>query len=480
MVLNKQEFAGKFGRWVEDNEIVIEDLSEAEILNIAGKMAKKGYSLEYWKAPKQDSGHLHIKDIKFPEGVDLTNSQMRFYKFLIMKKYVSPESFNKVDMNFVKQKRHRIAEENKEHFKGYGVKSLIRSWNHDKVNWSEQDLFNQAIRLKQGSNDNTQIPLDTEELRLMTYADLKKIKKDKNFIVQDFLKPKSVTMIYSPPAQFKSLIASSLAMSVSTGKTWLNLKTKKQPILYLNGEMSEQIFKDYLEKLHFGMNLKRNNFPFYILNNGILLDSKKKVHLGFLIALERVIEEKGIKVLIFDTLHRFAYYDENRADDINILYTKVFKPLIQSHGISIVFLHHSTKAGDYRGSGDFLGMVDVSYKIYRYGKTDKFKIVNEKSRSGEIADITGTIDFGEDYIKIIRGNEKAEQEQSLSKLKETTERIRSMFKPGQELRRKDILDKFEIEGKEVNIKLVQRSLKFLVDNQFLDKTEKGVYNLILR
>ena len=125
-------------------------------------------------------------------------------------------------------------------------------------------------------------------------------------------------------------------------------------------------------------------------------------------------------------------------------------------------------------------MVDVSYRVWRNGKTNKFKIFNEKCRSGEIADISGEIDFGEDYYKIVRLNEEEEQEQKIGKLKEATEKIRGMFKQGVELRKKDILDRFEIEEYECSPKTIQRSLKFLVDNNYLDKSSKGVYNLILR
>ena len=54
-----------------------------------------------------------------------------------------------------------------------------------------------------------------------------------------------------------------------------------------------------------------------------------------------------------------------------------------------------------RGSGDFLGSVDVSYEIKRNGKgSNEFKIVNEKQRSGEIEDIMGCIKFDDDAITL--------------------------------------------------------------------------------
>ncbi len=139
----KEEFAEKYGRWIEPNEIIIEDLDESELLNIAVKMEKKGgYYLEYWKAPTQVSGHLHIKGIKIPEEleIDLINK----YKELITKKYVREDLWNKLDWNFVTNKRHRIVTENTEHYKGYGIKSLIETFGESKENPFEEDIFEEA------------------------------------------------------------------------------------------------------------------------------------------------------------------------------------------------------------------------------------------------------------------------------------------------------------------------------------------------
>ncbi len=324
-------------------------------------------------------------------------------------------------------------------------------------------------------------PIHTENLDLRTYSDYKKLKKNKNYIVEDFLIPKTLNMIVSPPAQFKSLLSVGLGFSISNGKNFLKLKTKKSPVLYLDGENSDSLLKERYEQIHEGMNLKRNKFPFYILKNGLLMDEKKNINLGFLIALERIIEDNKIKLIIFDTMHRFAYYDENKSDDINILYTKVFRPLIEDYGVTILFLHHTTKDGSYRGSGDFLGMVDTYYRVIRTKDTNKFRIENLKCRSGEIPNINGEIDFGEGYIRFIRHSEKVEEEKTINKLKETTNKIRSMFKDGLELKRKEIIEDLNLQQVEYgNIRTIDRSLKYLVEeSEFLIKSEKGVYSKIL-
>lgn len=313
---------------------------------------------------------------------------------------------------------------------------------------------------------------------IKTYEDFKNLKKERNYIIDGFLYPGSVTMVYSPPAQFKSLIACGMGLAISNGKNFLGMKTKKCPVLYGDGENAKLTIKDRLQKLHRGLNLKRNKFPYYTLTDGLLMDEKKNIHLGFSLFIEQQIEQKGIKVLIFDTMHRFAYYDENSSDDINRLYTKFFKPLAEKYNVAIVFLHHSTKTGGYRGSGDFLGMVDVSYQIKRKPKTNQFTILNEKSRNGEITDIEGEITFEEDYIRITRLNSAIEKEKTINKLKELTEIVKAYFESklnGQALKKKDVQDYLEIKEVSFSESTLKRVLKFLVDNLFLQTDDKGKY-----
>lgn len=324
-------------------------------------------------------------------------------------------------------------------------------------------------------NKGIQSIKDKNKLVLWSYQNFKELKKDTNFLIQDVIYPKTVTMMYSPPGQFKSILALQLAMAVAQGKEWMKFSTRKHNVLYCDKENNDQIIKDRLMMLFEGMNYEEEDFPLYILRRQGDLKNEEFVKL-----LSKEIQEKEIKLIIFDTLHRFADYDENRADDINWLYTKVFQPLIEDHGISIIFLHHTSKSGGYRGSGDFLGMVDTAYSIVREGKTNKFRIINEKCRAGEIENIIGEIDFGEDFIKIIRLNEEIQNENKLSKLKELTQKIQSCFKEGQKLRKKEIEDQFEMEDYEYSVSTLKRSLKWLVDNQYLDKDDKNLYSRILR
>jgi len=325
------------------------------------------------------------------------------------------------------------------------------------------------------SKKESKKPIMRGEFRLKNYMYFEKLKKDKRFLIDEFLYPNTVNMLYSPPAQFKSIVAMHMAMQIATGKNFMNLKTTKYPILLCDKENNEQIIKNRLHRLRRGHKIRRKNFPLWLLTrNGDILDPI------FLEKLEKSIEEKGIKLIIFDTLHRFADYEENKADDINRIYTQVFQPILENNDCAILFLHHTTKEGNYRGSSDLFGMIDTAYSVKRHQKTNRFDLVCEKSRFGEIEKLYGMIDFGEEFIKVMRMNEEEEDKESQTKFMEVVGKIGSIFSiKGDNWKRCDLLSEFEVmveKGEfEVSSVTVKRALNWMVKKDYLKKLKRGEY-----
>ena len=345
----------------------------------------------------------------------------------------------------------------------------IKSYSGWKAIFSKED-YNEIIeQLKAGKIQETQ----ENSMLIRTYKDFQNIEIDNNYIVENFLYPGTLTMIHSPPANFKSLIAFQMGFCITNSKQFLDLKTQFNPVLYIDAENSQKVIRERLEKMYQGLLLQDEDFDLFIANNFNIMYGKRKINENSLEELEKIIEEKEIKVLIIDTLHRIADYDENRSDDINKLYVEFFKPLMLKHNLAIVFLHHSKKDGGYRGSGDFLGSVDVSYEVKRNGKgSNQFKIVNEKQRSGEIEDIMGEITFDDDSITfktLDRLNKN-----SLSYKTETM--ILNILNDGK-MTRNEIIEK-SISSSELILSetTVKRALKNLRSNDLVIVTKEGKFS----
>jgi hypothetical protein len=201
-------------------------------------------------------------------------------------------------------------------------------------------------------------------------------------------------MIFGQPGHYKSLITTQIMLSIVNNIPFLEKETKKAPVLLCDMENGLIEIRDRIKKLLKSCGIETFDSPLFITESGINLDNGV-----YREALFKIVEEKGIKLVIMDTLNRFGTYDENSSSDINKVYTQVFKPL-KELGCSVLFLHHTRKGTDeYRGSGDFLGNVDMAYNVRKNDST--LTIKNTKNRFG----ITGNeilceVEFKEDAIFI--------------------------------------------------------------------------------
>jgi len=309
---------------------------------------------------------------------------------------------------------------------------------------------------------------------LKDFLYFKNLKKDKRFLVQDFIFPKTLIMLFSPPAGFKSILALGMAIQITAGKTFLDLKTKKFPVLLCDKENSEQDIKDRWEKIRKGHGIRKEKYPLWILQDGSLDDKK------FIEYLKQTIKEKKIKLLILDTLHRFSDYQENKADDINRIYTSVFQPIKENYDCSILFLHHTTKDGGYRGSSDFLGMVDCAYSLVRKGKSNSFELICEKNRRGEIEKRYGEIEFTEDSIEIIHTKEEEKDNESNTKFTEVARKVGELYSiKTDSWKRQDIFSQFKVFKERDNFETSESTLKsvlsWLVKTKVLARSNRGEY-----
>ncbi len=146
--MNKQQYANRFGRWINSNEIVFDvdnrDLGLEGINFIAINLHKAGYNFEVWFAQGQKSPHIHVKNISGLE--ELEKHQLIKYKKLFIVKHTPKKYLDFMDVQITG--KHRIAEENKAHYKYYTIKELKSVWNKDKENIVEEELIQESKKEK--------------------------------------------------------------------------------------------------------------------------------------------------------------------------------------------------------------------------------------------------------------------------------------------------------------------------------------------
>ncbi len=142
--MNKQQFKKHFGRLIESNEIIF-DIDNRDWgfhgINFTGiNLARAGCKFEIWYSEGGKSPHLHIKNISGLE--DLEPEQLKKYKKLFMRKYCPRKYLKFLDLQVTG--KHRIAEEDKPHYKYKTIKKLCGVWNENKENFAESELIEEA------------------------------------------------------------------------------------------------------------------------------------------------------------------------------------------------------------------------------------------------------------------------------------------------------------------------------------------------
>ncbi|MBU1974631.1 MAG: AAA family ATPase [Nanoarchaeota archaeon] len=359
----------------------------------------------------------------------------------------------------------------------YKELDYLEHWKNERDQYKDR-TYKAALKYVSVHKENkvtTQPQSVIKELTLKTYRDFENIKPDKNYLIEDYILPNSLIMVYSPPACFKSILVQYMVFCITTGKKWFGFKTKKFPVLVCDRENHETMIAERLNMIKKGLKVRNKDFPLYYLSRqeGDILNP------NFIASLKKAITDYGIKLVVFDTLHRYGQYDENSANDVSKLYTTCFSPLIDEMGVSILFLHHTTKnvknAG-FRGSGDFEGQCDVTFSVVRYGKSNMFKIENVKHRRGELKPLEGVITFNEDTIHFETRTQQ-QKEEGINKLISLTNKVKHLFcSPSTELKTSDVIFSLEQEEYEFSKATLKRCLKWLVDQEFLVKTKtRGPY-----
>jgi hypothetical protein len=200
--------------------------------------------------------------------------------------------------------------------------------------------------------------------------------------VQDIMLEKGVTIFGGPSGCRKTFLGMQLALSVSTGKDFLQqYNTKKASVLYIDEENGDITLPSRFDALITGSEITKEDFSNIHLSifNNIKLDE----HLSSEVLLHLINRTKA-EVVILDSLVRLMVGEEDKSSDVRKIF-ETLKIVMEriDRPVSFLILHHTVKnsrAGinSLRGSGDFAAFADIVYMFD--GKTDYSVVSCEKNR----------------------------------------------------------------------------------------------------
>ncbi len=194
------------------------------------------------------------------------------------------------------------------------------------------------------------------------------------FVVECYVPAEGITYKGGKAGIGKTFIAIHIAVAVATGTKFMGkFKTKKGAVLYIDEENGLEIMKSRLKKIALGLGIVEDeleNIYFMVLKDF-------KISLKQVTELEKIIQEKQIKLIIIDSLVRVFLGDENSATDVRTIFN-LLKSLCHEHNLAVIILHHSRKTNDDMGQDDLRGSSDIAASATSI-------ILIGKERSGELS-----------------------------------------------------------------------------------------------
>nr|WP_300834399.1 AAA family ATPase [uncultured Acetatifactor sp.] len=200
------------------------------------------------------------------------------------------------------------------------------------------------------------------------------------------------TILAAAPKMGKSWLALSLALCLSAGKKFLSQPTTRCGVLYLALEDSKTRLQDRMNKVLHGASPPGQ---FYLTTASPTLDTGLLDTLGA--QLERNPE---IKLIIIDTLQKVRGQPLPREQPYATDYRELgmLKAFADSHGISLLIIHHTRKAKDddpnnmISGTNGVMGAVDTAWVMIKDKRSDDNAVLSITGRDVEQDELLLTMD----------------------------------------------------------------------------------------
>jgi len=247
------------------------------------------------------------------------------------------------------------------------------------------------------------------EIILRTDADALKPHDPRQWVVENLIIEKSLTVLYADAGSKKTYISLALAESVCHGIPWLAYTTQAAPVLYLDEENGEDEIDERLDHILRGLNRPPSEKFYTVSYAGLLLDNR-----GDILKIKTLIDRTGAKLVILDSLQDFMTGDENSKQDTQPIFTAL-KKLANQTGAAILVQHHAGKNGDYRGSSTIKGNVDMMLEVKSTEDSNLITFKSKKKRRGSAVQFSAEASWWNDSFTLTTSNRQTVRTMSKAK-----------------------------------------------------------------
>jgi hypothetical protein len=208
-----------------------------------------------------------------------------------------------------------------------------------------------------------------EDLNLFELLSVTAIKNlpDPQWLAEGMIIDLGLGFFFGPPGGGKSFVVQGFALSVACGlKEWFGRQILRNgPVIYISSEGVSD-FKFRLKAWENHLGVKADDAPFYLIRQTInfMLDTDVDKLLRTVTTLCEQLGELPVMIVV-DTVSRvLPGADENLQKDMT-LFIKACDEVRQTFSATVVGVHHTSRAGNMRGSTVFDGAGDFLFGIER-------------------------------------------------------------------------------------------------------------------
>lgn len=204
-----------------------------------------------------------------------------------------------------------------------------------------------------------------------------------NYLVEGMVIDNGLGFIFGPPGCGKTFVQLSMALSVAYElPTWWGRKIAKSgPVIYISSEGSSDM-KYRIGAWEHEHGVKSDDVPFYLIRQSMnFMASTDVTKLLKAIAWVATREQINPVMVVVDTVSRvLPGTDENLQKDVT-LFIKACDMVREAFGATVIGVHHTSRAGNLRGSTVFDGAGDFLLGVEREEGAQMGQIIAKKIKS---------------------------------------------------------------------------------------------------
>jgi hypothetical protein len=215
------------------------------------------------------------------------------------------------------------------------------------------------------------------------------------WIIENLFSAGSLNLIVGEAASKKTWLMLDAAVCVALGVPWLGFATRQSPVLVVDEESNDRRLAHRLTRVARGHGAGEETPLRYVTLAAF--DFRQPADVT---ALYMLILEKETRLVIIDALADvMPGGDENSVKDVQPLFLSLRRVADMTQS-AIVMIHHSNKAGAYRGSTAIKAAADLLLNVSSSPKTPRITCQTEKARDSEPVDFAATFSYTAECVTI--------------------------------------------------------------------------------